>query len=202
MLRLLLVRHGETTWNAGRRLQGDTDVPLSETGRRQASALAATVAAHRPGMLVCSPLSRTRETAARLGHPPAPADLDPRWAEAHLGDWSGRLAADLRAEGPDYDRWRAGRHRPPSGESLDDLAARVLPALADLRTRTGDRGTALVVTHGGPIRAVLRALLSLEPARIVPAAPASLTVLELADTPRLSAYNVVPLAVDAAETTD
>ncbi len=192
MLKLLLVRHGETTWNSSRRLQGDTDIPLSDNGRRQARALRAAVAVHEPDALVCSPLSRTRETAALLGHQPDPADLDPSWAEAHLGEWAGRYAADLRAEGPEYDAWRAGTFRPPGGEGLNELAERVLLGLSSVRRRT--EGTVLVVTHGGPVRAVLRHLLGLEPTRIVPAAPASLTVLQLSgESARLAAYNVVPV---------
>ncbi|GAB3256534.1 histidine phosphatase family protein [Kineosporia babensis] len=199
MLKLLLVRHGETTWNSSRRLQGDTDIPLSDNGRRQARALRETIAGHKPDALVCSPLSRTRETAALLGHPPSEDDLDPQWAEANLGEWAGRYAADIRAEGPEYDAWRAGTFRPPGGEGLNELSERVLLGLKALPPQ----GTVLVVTHGGPVRAVLRHLLDLDPTRIVPVAPASLTVLQLTgESTRLAAYNVVPPAVEPTEAPD
>ncbi len=186
-MRLLLVRHGETAWNAERRLQGNRDVPLSATGRAQATALAPAVAAHRPSRVVVSPLARTRETAELLGHPGDRRDA--RWQEADLGDWTGQLSDALRAAGGDYDAWRAGLLTPPGGEPFAALTARVAAALADLcREPTGE--AVLVVTHGGPIRAAVQHLLGLAPARIVPVGPASLTLIDIGATgARLRGYN-------------
>ncbi|MHA6627529.1 histidine phosphatase family protein [Pseudonocardia sichuanensis] len=187
-MRLLLVRHGETVWNAERRLQGDRDIPLSATGRAQASALAPVVAAHAPACVVTSPLARTRETAELLGFPGERHDA--RWQEADLGDWTGLRTAVLRERGGAYAAWRAGRFTPPGGEPFAALTERVAAGVADLRADPGG-GVVLVVTHGGPIRAVLRHLLGLEPARIVPVGPASLTVLDLGvDGARLHGYNI------------
>lgn len=195
---LLLVRHGETEWNQRRLLQGDHDVPLSDVGRAQVRTLAPVVARLRPDHAICSPLSRTRETAALLGHPDAAPDE--RWQEAHLGRWTGRSSIELRALHPaDYLAWRAGRHTPPDGESFDAVADRVAAALdSSLDPGTGQDGTVLVVTHGGPVRAVCRELVGLDPASVVPVAPASLTIFDVNGerpgggrwTARLRAYNV------------
>ena len=94
-MRLLLVRHGETAWNAEHRLQGDHDVPLSDTGRAQARGPAPLGAAHAPAHVVVSPLARARDTAELLGHPGGLCD--PRWQEAHLGEWTGRRRDELSA---------------------------------------------------------------------------------------------------------
>lgn len=185
-MRLLLVRHGETAWNAEHRLQGDHDVPLSDVGRAQARALGPLVASHAPERVVVSPLSRARETAELLGHPATACD--PRWQEAHLGGWTGRQASELPESA--YTDWRAGRHTPPGGESFAELTARVVAAV-DALDRSA--GTTLVVTHGGPIRALCHHLLGLHPALVVPVAPASLTALDLGDAgPRLRSYNLTP----------
>jgi glucosyl-3-phosphoglycerate phosphatase len=189
--RLLLVRHGETAWNSSRRLQGQEDVPLSETGYIQARVLAPRVRALYPDRAVTSDLLRARQTAAALGHPNARSD--PRLREAHLGAWVGRSAAELLAErAEDYHAWRAGRFTPPEAESFADLLARVHAALEPELSRGG---TVLVVTHGGVIRAALARLLALTPERIVPVSPGSLTVLEVEGSARLQSYNVTEVAI-------
>lgn len=174
MTRLLLVRHGETEWNARRVLQGQHDVALSLQGQKQAADLAATVRTLEPSRVVASDLERTRQTAAALGFEP---EVDPRWREADLGAWTGQSIAALRAEQPDaYAAWRSGTFTPARAESFETLGARVLAATNEL---LGSGDTVLVVTHGGPIRAVCAHLLLLPPKRIVPVSPGSLTVLEL-----------------------
>src|ERR671929_2443690 len=87
--RLILVRHGESTWNAEERLQGQLDPPLSERGREQSRALAAAVdlTGFPPERIVCSDLTRARETAELLGV--APGRYDERWREIDIGEWGG-----------------------------------------------------------------------------------------------------------------
>lgn len=174
MSRLLLVRHGETAWNADRRLQGQLDITLSPLGRAQVAGVADTIRRHRPDRVVTSPLSRTTESVAVLGYT---ADLvDPRWQEADLGDWTGQDSTLLAAAGDGrYTRWRAGVFTPPGAESFEQMSARVGAALADLADAGG---TTLVVTHGGPIRATCALLVGLEPGHLVPVNPGSLTVID------------------------
>ena len=97
-----LARHGQTAYNHEGRFQGHLPVPLDETGRRQAAALADVAAGHRWASLWSSTLDRARETTAvvaeRIGLEPR---FDARFAETDTGDWSGRSFADVRAEDPD-----------------------------------------------------------------------------------------------------
>src|SRR5215207_1622525 len=95
--RLILVRHGESTWNAEERLQGQLDPPLSERGREQSLALAGVVDGMPEERIVCSDLGRARETAELIGL--RPARLDPRWREIDVGEWGGRQAAEIDAQG-------------------------------------------------------------------------------------------------------
>ncbi|MEA2410604.1 MAG: 2,3-bisphosphoglycerate-dependent phosphoglycerate mutase [Thermoleophilaceae bacterium] len=152
-----LARHGETDANAEGRVQGSIDEPLNERGREQARALAGEAVRFGLGALYTSQLSRARETAeivgAEIGLEPV---VDARFAESWRGEWEGRLIADIRREDPDaWERSLAidpAGFRFPGGESLEEHAARVEAALADVA-----RGPlpALVVCHGGTIRRAL-----------------------------------------------
>lgn len=186
MRALLLVRHGETAWNAEGRLQGQQDIPLSDAGRRQCRALAPYVAGLNPTHVVCSDLQRTRETALLLGY--AALEYDPRLREADLGAWTGVRSTQLRAETPDqYADWRAGRATPPDAEPWADLCVRVDAALISVQRHPG---ITLIVTHGGPIRAACAILLGLQPRMIQSPAPASLTVIRMDGRPRLVVFNI------------
>jgi probable phosphoglycerate mutase len=191
MMRLLLVRHGQSEWNAGRVLQGQADVPLSDLGRAQAAALAPTVAAIAPDRAVTSDLLRATATAAILGH--ADARLEPALREIDVGVWQGRAIPDLVAEDPDaYAGWRAGTHRPKGGEDWTTFTDRVQQAIQGEAASGGAR-TLLAVCHGGVIRAALDAFLGLRPQHVLPVAPASLTVLRLnGDVAKLELYNFRP----------
>lgn len=156
---VLLARHGQTNDNREPiRVQGFTDTPLNETGRRQAHELAERVAAGEPIVsLWASDLSRARETAeivgARIGISPS---LDARLREACRGQWEGQRFIEIEREQPEaYAAWlRAGADfRFPGGESLLDQQERVTAACQEIHA-TG-RLPALVVCHGGSIRVML-----------------------------------------------
>jgi broad specificity phosphatase PhoE len=155
---LLLARHGQTDDNLEPiRVQGFTDTPLNEVGRRQAHELAGRVAGMDIASLWTSDLIRARETAEivgdRIGLPPAP---DARLREGNRGEWEGRRFIDVKREDPDlYAAWRrAGAgFRFPGGESLQEHSDRVAAALRDIHC--GGRLPALVVCHRGSIRVVL-----------------------------------------------
>ena len=104
--RLILVRHGESTWNAEERLQGQLDPPLSERGREQSRALAGMLDGLPDDRVVCSDLGRARQTAELLGL--SPGRFDPRWREIDVGSWGGRVAAEVDALGPELTNWRGG----------------------------------------------------------------------------------------------
>jgi broad specificity phosphatase PhoE len=155
---ILLARHGETDDNIEPiRVQGFSDTPLNDTGRRQAAELAERVAGEGIVSLWSSDLSRARETAEivgrRIGLEPR---LDARLREASRGRWEGLRFVDIAREEPDlYAAWRrAGEaFRFPGGESLRDQLDRVSACLEDVH-RTGEL-PALVVCHGGSIRVML-----------------------------------------------
>ncbi len=197
MNKLLLVRHGETAWNASKVLQGQADIPLSEQGRAQAQQLAPLVAYWAPCSAHASDLLRARQTAELLGWPQAA--IDPRWREADLGEWTSRPVKDLLiCDSKRYRSWRDGLESPPGGESMEQLRTRVAAALASLHE--GHSGNVLLVTHGGVIRAVLALTLGLTAERIVAVDPGSLTILDMRETPRLLAYNHVPVGLQAQST--
>jgi glucosyl-3-phosphoglycerate phosphatase len=176
--RLILVRHGQSTWNAEGRLQGQADPPLSALGREEALALAPLLPAF--DRVMTSDLRRARETAEALGYPDAlPSAV---WREIDVGEWAGRPLAELPpGEEPS---WRGGDLVPPGAERWEELEARVADALDELD------GTWLVVTHGGVIRAAVAYVTGADAQRIAGPANASVTVLEHG---RLRAYGWTPL---------
>lgn len=147
MARILLVRHGQSEWNAEGRWQGQADIPLTDLGRAQAAAAAARLGAF--DVIAASTLLRAAETAtiiaAALGI--GPVVPIPNLVERSAGEWSGLTRDDIRREWPDYleqDR------RPPGYEDDDELAVRVDAGLREAAELIGD-GEGLVVAHGGII---------------------------------------------------
>jgi broad specificity phosphatase PhoE len=163
---IVLVRHGETDWNRERRFQGHADTPLNEAGRLQALELADTLRDERLAAIYTSPLQRASETARIVADE---LGLEARALEAmreiDVGDWQGMTVDEVKARFPDRAdvAWRSGWE---NGETHEELAERVVPALLDLGRRHPD-DRVLVVTHAGPIRAALTAAadLSLEELR-------------------------------------
>jgi probable phosphoglycerate mutase len=148
---ILVVRHGQSTWNADGRWQGQADPPLSELGIAQAEAAACGV----DGVEViwASDLERARHTASILA---ATRGLevvaDPRLREREAGEWTGLTRAEIEER---YPGALAERRRPPGFEVDDVLVVRALGALQDLAATLAGR-TAIAVTHGGVILAVER----------------------------------------------
>ena len=147
---LYFARHGQTNWNRTRRWQSRTDIPLNQTGRRQARVLSKLIRSRDIVFkrVVCSPLSRARETAEILmdGFDPA-LEIDSRLVELDLGEFEGRLESELGKEfGERYDEWKSRMYLDPapSGESIFDVARRVEPALPALLDTPGH---VLVVGH-------------------------------------------------------
>ena len=187
-MRLILIRHGLTVWNASGRVQGQADPPLSPAGREEARRLGPMVVAQAPEAVVSSDLVRARETAELLGA--GAVETDPRWRESAMGDWTGRAADELLADPSGaFVRWREGLERPPGGESFDDMRARAGAAVRDLVAR-GVR-CAVVVTHGGPVRAAVAELAGLAPWSLVPVPNACMTVIE-STSGRIGAFAVRP----------
>jgi len=157
--RVLLVRHGQSTWNADGRWQGQADPPLSAMGERQAAEAAARLDSLETVDAVdavwASDLVRARRTAevlaARVG---LDVRLDPRLRERHAGPWQGRTRAEIEAEWPGY---LADRLRPDGYEDDADLLVRAIEALDAVADAQRGR-TVVVVSHGGIVGTVERHL--------------------------------------------
>ncbi|MFM8793907.1 MAG: histidine phosphatase family protein [Acidimicrobiales bacterium] len=148
---LILVRHGRTVVNAGGRLQGRVDTVLDEVGREQARLTGEHLRGRFPGAtVISSPLARAVETASAVSDD---VTVDGRFVELDYGDWDGLRMDEVPAE-----KWRAWRNnphlRPPNGETLAELDARVRPALVELvdAARTGH---VIVVSHVSPIKSAV-----------------------------------------------
>jgi glucosyl-3-phosphoglycerate phosphatase len=165
----VLWRHGQTRWNAEHRFQGQSDVPLDETGQAQAERAARLLAGLRPDLIVSSDLSRAAGTAAALARLTGlEVTLDKDLRERHGGRWEGLTDTEIRTRYPvEHANWE-----PPDGEPSTVVAERVTAALhrtaglladtllADDR-RDGAGGLAVVVSHGAALRLGMSRLLGL-----------------------------------------
>lgn len=180
------MRHGESRWNAERRFQGWGGPGLTERGHREAKEVARFLGERvgNAALLVRSDIVRVEETAAPIEEVlGVRARVDRRWREIDVGSWSGRTFEDLTAEAPDdLLAWRRGEDIEGSGaERFADLRVRVRTALGDA-ARAAGRGVAVVVTHGGPIRAAVALALGLPgEASLAGVGNCSTTELEIGD---------------------
>jgi broad specificity phosphatase PhoE len=153
-MRLLLARHGESVWNAERRFQGATDVPLSARGRAQAEALGRAVAGHRLAAVYVSPFRRAIETAELATAGRVPLVVLDELRELSFGQWEGCTVDEIRAQdGDPYLAWLRAPHDcpPPGGEPLPAVQARVLTAVDRIAAGHDRDSDVLVVAHGGVI---------------------------------------------------
>jgi broad specificity phosphatase PhoE len=151
---LLLARHGETEWNRTDRWQGFTGPPLNDQGRQQAERLARSLCVS-VDAIYSSDTTRVQETACILASRlDLPVIEDVRLREVNFGEWEGLTREEISERYSDaFDRWHTFTEAPPGGETDTAMAARVLEALREIAARhEGER--VLVVTSGGPIRAV------------------------------------------------
>jgi glucosyl-3-phosphoglycerate phosphatase len=163
--RVLLLRHGRTTYNAEARFQGQLDIALDEVGVGQAKRVADTLALELAGeavQIVSSDLSRAAQTAyavaTRLALAVRP---EPRLREINAGEWEGLLRDEIIARWPDeYAAWRRGDPdvRIGGGESRVDAGRRAAAAITDAAEAI-DGGTLICVSHGGSLRAAIFLLL-------------------------------------------
>jgi probable phosphoglycerate mutase len=161
-MRLVLVRHGETDWNRQGRTQGHIDIELNETGRRQAACAGALLSGQAFGEVWVSDLARARQTWEIVATQVTTQRVvvDPRLRERAFGEWEGRPYQSNMIEFAETGA-RAGTHaahvRPPGGESLADVEARLRPLLdAWKEAKPIDR---LVIGHGACLGVLLSALL-------------------------------------------
>jgi probable phosphoglycerate mutase len=167
--RLILLRHGQTEWNAADRMQGQYDTELSELGRRQAKDAARELGTLDTITLISSDLRRAFDTASALADASGLELVsDRRLRETRLGQWEGLTHIEVDARYPGArQRWRLeATFTPPGGESKLEVGARALPVVHELFAERADwpGRTIILVAHGGLIAALTAALLELPPA--------------------------------------
>jgi ribonuclease H / adenosylcobalamin/alpha-ribazole phosphatase len=165
---VLLLRHGQTAMTVQRRYAGITDVPLTDEGLAQAAAAAKRLADAGLDAIVSSPLRRTRQTAEEVGRLCGLAvEVDEGFRETDFGQWEALTFAEVRERWPDeLTRWLADPlATPPGAEGFADAGARVQAALDRvLASHPGQR--VLVVSHVGPIKALVCLALGAPPGAV------------------------------------
>jgi probable phosphoglycerate mutase len=149
--RTVVIRHGQSTWNATGRWQGHANAPLTDLGREQA---AAAVRGLPPVEAIwASDLARAHSTAEIIGHAlHLPVRVDARFRERDAGDWTGLTRDEIEAGWPRY----LAEHKRPGGFEHDgDVLARILAGLVDVHAAHPGQ-TVLIVSHGGVLRALER----------------------------------------------
>ena len=163
MTTILIARHGQSDWNQEKRWQGHADRPLTERGREQAQALADRLVHIELDAVYSSDLQRARDTAAVVAESQG-LELQqlPELREVDVGSWSSLTRAEAEERFPEgFARWRDGYPGWKDGETYEAMTDRVLRAVREIATEH-ESGRVLVVSHGGPIRAMHAAALGLD----------------------------------------
>ncbi len=165
--RIVLWRHGRTEWNASRRFQGQTDIPLDDVGIAQARLAAEQLATLKPGRIISSDLQRALVTAQTLGDLcNLPVISDTGLRETFAGAWEGLSREEIvRDYGNELAAWAAGSNLRPggNGETRTEVAERMLNVINRELAQVDIGQTIVVVTHGGSARAVIAQLIGLPP---------------------------------------
>lgn len=163
--RIYLVRHGETEWNALMKFQGQTDVPLSDRGRRQAELIGKRLAGEKFQGFYASDLKRAYETAAIISkHHGLDIKAIPALRELHFGAWEGLTSKEIKESfGDEVKRWWENplSTRIPGGETLGEMVERNMTAIKKI-VETHSRENVLVVSHGGSIRSIVASVLGMD----------------------------------------
>lgn len=168
MTTILVVRHGETTWNREQRLQGWAPVSLTDLGQEQAHQLgAALTEGYAIDRILSSDLCRTEETVEILReYVDAPVTFESAWRERDIGVYQGLPFDEVFERFPEYDFGETGseaaNRRPESGESVMEVCERVIETWETILAECESGETILIVTHGGPIRLLLGHLKDLD----------------------------------------
>jgi probable phosphoglycerate mutase len=195
-LRFFLVRHGETAENALMRYLGTRDEPLTENGMRQALHVADALSQIPIAAIISSPMRRAADTAAPIQKAcGVELRLDRRLAEGSFGRWEGLSRAEVLELGnPDAEllaRWESDPScAPPGGESINDVQKRVIRLAEELKEEFAGSSVVLV-SHVGPIKALLAAALGVSPqvSRRLFLDPGTISVMEWGPHPLLRLFN-------------
>jgi broad specificity phosphatase PhoE len=147
MSEILVVRHGETEWSNSGQHTSNTDLPLTEDGRKRAAPLRDVLGRREFALVLSSPLRRARETCEIAGFADR-AEIDENLREWNYGEYEGLTTPQIRELNPDWDLWTQGC---PGGEKPDEVGARADRVIARMRAADGN---ALAFAHGHILRVV------------------------------------------------
>ena len=156
MAEIVLVRHGETEWSRDGKHTGNTDVPLTARGRKQAEGVGEALRDRQFARVLTSPLTRAAETARLAGFGER-VEERAELREWNYGEYEGRTTSEIREERPGWSLWRDGV---PGGETAAEVAERVDRLLAERRSTEGD---VLVFAHGHVLRVLAARWIGLGP---------------------------------------
>lgn len=164
---VLLVRHGQTEWNAEGRFQGHSDIDLDAVGRAQAARAARELARLAPSTIVSSDLVRAQNTAQPLAELTGlSVQCDARLRETYAGQWEGMLSSQIYADFPrERAAWQRGEavRAGGDGETRAEVGARVAAAVTEHMVQVPAGGLLVVVSHGGSISNGVHTLLGVPP---------------------------------------
>lgn len=164
-MKLLLTRHGQTDWNIAGRYQGQSDIPLNQTGWSQAEGLAKRLSTEKIHAIYSSDLSRAKDTAQAIAKfHQLEIQTDSHWRELSFGDWEGMNYKEMSAHSPNvFSKWMIDPQHTstPNGETLYELSKRVTSAFDEIKNKHKDQ-TVLVVSHSGALQALLAILLGVD----------------------------------------
>jgi broad specificity phosphatase PhoE len=192
-----LVRHGVTDWHRERKLLGQRDIPLNDTGLAQAAAAASALAELEITDVISSPMMRAVQTAEVIGNQfGIQVARDPRLSDLRVGKWEG-MSYDQIATSPEYHRFLAdpvSETIPGSGETLAAVKNRVVAAVEQTLEDNPAGDGVVVVSHAGPIRVLLAHYAGASPAGYhrFRVSPGAISILEFADDrdlPRILGIN-------------
>ena len=183
MKKLFFVRHGQTEWNAARRMQGQLNSDLTLLGKEQANTNGKFLASRNIEHLIASPLGRTRQTAAIINQYLAHEIIyDERVMEWDCGDWSGEPWGELEKNWPtEFSNWRADPYyyRGPNCENYPDMIERTKPFLENLKQTPKQR--IAIVSHGMIGRVMVSFLLGLVPEEALLLTQSNDTIFQLTE---------------------
>ncbi len=166
-MKFFIFRHGQTDWNAERRVQGHTDIPLNEIGKREAELLKERLTNLNIQKVFSSDLSRALETA-KISNPGIEIEASSRLREAHFGEAEGKIFTDVLKEfGEEYFRTEPEfwNHRIAGGETKREVIDRIWSFLNEIAQK-GEFSSVGISSHGGVIRNIVHSLLPPETAKI------------------------------------
>ena len=195
-VRIYLVRHGETADNAQMRYVGIRDEPLTSNGKKQARRAAKALSELPVRIIFSSPLRRAADTAVHIQAAcGAELRLDSRLTEGSFGRWEGLTRAEVLQLGPQdaemLARWESDSAcSPAGGESIESIQTRVVSMMDELK-REFLGSSVVIVSHVGPIKALLAAILDipLQSTRRLFLDPATISVVEWGEHPVLRLFN-------------